>query len=91
MHRFLPLVLPVPCHQPITVLHKKILMFYLTEQLPGNDAKMLGVILTRLIHLIFNYRLGLVGLEFIKNICEGRFLRHCRSILTNKRSKDISK
>ena len=50
---------------------------------------MLGIISSRLIHLIFNYQMGLVGLELIKNIYEGR---GCRvNILTNKRSKDLSK
>ena len=50
---------------------------------------MLGVIIPRLIHLIFNYRLGLVGFELLQNICEGR---GCRvNILTNKGLKDISK
>ena len=33
---------------------------------------MLGVITSRLIHLIFNYPPGLVGLELTQNICEGR-------------------
>ena len=32
----------------------------------------LGVISSRLIHLIFNYRPGLVGLELTQNICKGR-------------------
>ena len=50
---------------------------------------LLGVIMSKLIHLIFNYRLGLVGLELTQNICEGR---GCRvNILTKKRSKDLSK
>ena len=35
-------------------------------------SKVLGVIISRLIHLIFNYRSGLVGLELTQNICEGR-------------------
>ena len=39
----------------------------------------------RLIHLIFNYRPGLVGFELLQNICEGRGWRV--NILTNKRSK----
>ena len=72
MRRFLPLVLPLPCHQPITKFHKEVYLFYLTEKLPGNGAKMLGVITFRLIHLIFNYRPGFVGLELTQNICEGR-------------------
>ena len=33
---------------------------------------MLGVITSRLIQLIFNYQLGLVGLDLLQNICEGR-------------------
>ena len=33
---------------------------------------LLGVIMSKLIHLIFNYRLGLVSLELTQNICEGR-------------------
>ena len=52
----------------------------------------LGVLSTRLIHLIFNYRLGLVELELLQNICKGRgVLRCCRNILTIKISEDISK
>ena len=72
MRRFLPLVLPVPRHKPITNIHKEFYLFYLTEQLPGNGAKMLCKISTRLIQLIFNHRPGLVGLELTQNICEGR-------------------
>ena len=42
-----------------------------------------------LIHLIYNYRPGLVGFELVQNICEGR---GCHvNILTNKRWKDLSK
>ena len=48
---------------------------------------LLGVISTRLIHLIFNYLPGLVGLELMQNICKGRFLKHCRSVLTKKDRK----
>ena len=51
--------------------------------------KLLGVIMSKLIHLFFNYQLGLVSLELTQNICEGR---GCRvNILTNKRSNDLSK
>ena len=42
MRRFLPLILLLPRHQPITKLHKQILFFYLFEQLPDNGAEMLG-------------------------------------------------
>ena len=34
--------------------------------------KVLGVIMSKLIHLIVNYQLGLVGLELAQNICKGR-------------------
>ena len=34
--------------------------------------KVLGVIMFKLIHLFFNYQLGLVSLKFTQNICEGR-------------------
>ena len=33
---------------------------------------LLGAIMSKLIHLIFNYRSSLVGLELTPNICEGR-------------------
>ena len=47
------------------------------------------IIMSKLIHLFFNYQPGLVSLELTKNICEGR---GCRvNILTNKRLKDLSK
>ena len=72
MCRLLPLVLPLPRHRPIIKLQKSFYLFYLIEQLPDNNTKMLGVISSRLIHLIFNYRPGLVGLELTQNICEGR-------------------
>ena len=50
---------------------------------------MLGVIMSKLIHLLFNYLSGLVRLELTQNICEGR---ECHvNILTKKRSKDLSK
>ena len=39
---------------------------------------------SRIIYLIFNYLLGLVGLELLQNICEGR--EYCGNILINKRS-----
>ena len=53
---------------------------------------LLVVITSRLIHLIFNYRPGLVGLELTQIYAkvEG-FLWCCGDILTDKRSKDISK
>ena len=38
--------------------------------MPSNG--LFGVIMSKLIHLIFNYRSGLVGLELTQNICEGR-------------------
>ena len=53
---------------PVTSLH----LFYLMKQLPDNDAKNVGKILSQIIYLIFNYQLGLVGLELLQNICEGR-------------------
>ena len=34
--------------------------------------KVLGVIMSKLIHLFFNYQPGFVGLELTQNICEGR-------------------
>ena len=46
-------------------------------------------IMSKLIHLFFNYQPGFVSLELTQNICEGRGC-HVNS-LTNKRSKDISK
>ena len=49
----------------------------------------LGVIMSKLIHLFFNYQPWLVSLELTQNICEGR--DSCVNILTNKRSKDLSK
>ena len=33
---------------------------------------LLGVTMSKLIHLYFNYQLGLVSFELTKNICEGR-------------------
>ena len=71
MRRFLPLILLIPCQHPITKLHKE---FYSTLQNNslGTTPKVLGVIMSKLIHLIFNYRLRLVGLELTQNICEGR-------------------
>ena len=38
----------------------------------NSSMGLLGVITSRLIHLIFNYRPRLVGLELTQNICEGR-------------------
>ena len=72
----------------MTKLHKE---FYSTLQnnSPAMAPKVLGVIMFKLIHLIFNYSPGLVTLELTQNICKGR---ECRvNILTNKRSKDLSK
>ena len=47
---------------------------------------MLGVLLSKLIHLFFNYQPGLVSLELTQNICEGREFHV--NILTNKRLED---
>ena len=71
MPRFLPLVLPLPRYQPITKLHKE---FYSTLQNNSLAAtpKVLGVIMSKLIHLIFNYQPRSIGLELTQNICEGR-------------------
>ena len=49
----------------------------------------LGVMISKLIHLFFNYQPGLVSLELTQNICEGSVCRV--NILTNKRWKDLSK
>ena len=47
--------------------------------------KVLGVIMSKLTHLLFNYQPGLVSLELTQNVCKGR---GCRvNILTKKRSK----
>ena len=69
-------------------LHKE-LYSTLQNNSPTTAPKVLGVIMSKLIHLFFNYQPGLVKLELTQNICEGR---GCRvNILTNKRLKDISK
>ena len=61
-----------------------------TEQLPGNGAKSVGCnIMSKLIHLFFNYQPRLVSLDLTQNICKGR---GCHvNILTNKISEDLSK
>ena len=54
--------------------------------------KVFGVIMSKLIHLFFNYQPGFVSLELTQNICEGREFLWCHgNILTNKRSKYLSK
>ena len=47
---------------------------------------MLGVIMPRLFHLIFYYRPGLVGLELLQNICEGR---GCHVNILTKKDRNI--
>ena len=51
---------------------------------------MLGVISSRSIHLIFNYRSGLVGLELTQNICEGREFPMVSWRYFNKQKIEIS-
>ena len=50
---------------------------------------LLGDIISKLIHQFFNYRPGLVGFDLLQNIREGRGCR--ANVLTDKRSKDLSK
>ena len=47
---------------------------------------MLGVITSRLIHLIFDYRPGLASLELIQNISEGR---GCHVNILTKKYRNI--
>ena len=89
------LVLGVPVITDVQVLTSRLtappLPAYSTlrNNSPATTPKMLGKILSWIIYLIFNYQPGLVGLELLQNICEGR---ECRgNTLTNKRSKYISK
>ena len=53
--------------------------------------KMLGVILTRLIQLIFNYQPRLVRLELIQNICKGKKAPRVSWRYFNKQKIEISK
>ena len=71
MRKFLPLILPLRRYQPITKLHKE-LYSTLQNNYPTTAPKVLGVIMSKLIHIIFNYRPRLVSLELTQNICEGR-------------------
>ena len=63
-------------------IHMIMLNIALICNTPKNT--LLGVMMSRLIHLIFNYRPGLVGLELTQNICEGRGIPMVSWIFFNK-------